>query len=198
MTFEVHGYEDLFPGDGKALVNMGNSVADYFIKNRGQLQNCRLFLVASANPDGLSHGKSKDGIGRCQASLGVNINRDFDFNFIVFNESRDHTLSAPFAAPETRALRDLVNAVRPDIVIDCHGWENHFIGDHWLAGCFRDSLGISRINSFDQSQHGYFSAWAGSKGIQSMLIEYPTNAARNSGLYAGKTITGIRRLVGSL
>lgn len=70
MTYEIHGFEDDYPRDGQVLVAMGNSLIDYFSKNRTLLGGYELYIVPSANPDGLSNGTTQDGKGRCQISLG--------------------------------------------------------------------------------------------------------------------------------
>ncbi len=197
MTFEIHGYEDLAPKDGQILVNIGNSIVNYFAANRNLLNQCELYIVPSANPDGLAHGYTNNGVGRCQVSLGVNINGDFSYNFKANNTNRDRTLSKPFATPESRALKDLVDTIKPNAVIDCHGWENDFIGDEVLADCFKPSLNMIRYN-FPTKDHGFFSEWAGTQGARAMLLEYPQAAYYNSGLYVNKTISGIENLVNKL
>ncbi|CDZ24267.1 hypothetical protein CCDG5_1150 [[Clostridium] cellulosi] len=197
MGFEIHGYEDLAPKDGQVLVKIGNQIADYFKNNRDKLGNTELYIISSLNPDGLSNGKTNNGIGRCQVSLGVDMNRDFDYCFKVYNQKRNHTLKKPFATPETQALKELVESLNPDVVIDCHGWGNMFIGDASLAKYFKDSLKITSQRNFTSSNHGYFSAWATTTGAKGMLIEYPKKAYSHSEEYANRTIEGIKKLVKS-
>lgn len=198
MTYEIHGYEDLFFKDGQKLVNIGNAVARYFENNRSLLQNSELYIVPSVNPDGLSRGVSADGVGRCQASLGIDMNRDFSYNFKTYKDSRNHTLNRPFSAPESMALKNLVDVIKPNIVIDCHGWAGEFIGDGWLANQFSYSLGITNRYGFTNREHGFFSAWAGSLGAKAMLLEYPKSAYIDNSLYAEKTVEGIENLAGAL
>lgn len=198
MTFEIHGFEDLHPKDGQALVDIGNMVANYFMNDRAQLSGTQLYIAPSLNPDGLSQGYTNNGIGRCQASLGIDINRDFDYQFKVFNEARNHTLGKPFSSSESQALRDLVNTIKPDVVIDCHGWYNKFIGDEWVANCFKNSLNIYTHESFSDFNNGYFSAWAGTQGSKAMLLEYPPAAYSDSRAYADKTVNGIKQLITEL
>lgn len=197
MGFEIHGYEDLAPKDGQVLVHIGNCIADYFKNNRDKLGNTELYIISSLNPDGLSNGSTNNGIGRCQVSLGVDINRDFDYCFKSFSQKRNHTLDKPFSAPETQALKELVESLNPDVVIDCHGWGDMFIGNASVAKYFKDSLKINNQRNFTSSNHGYFSAWATTTGAKGMLIEYPKKAYSKSEDYANRTIEGIKKLVNS-
>lgn len=198
MTFEIHGFEDLADHDGQSLVDTGKLIAKYYIENNNKLKNTELYIIPSLNPDGLNKGYTNNGPGRCQISLGIDINRDFDYHFETFGNARYHTLSKPCSAPESAALRDFVKKIKPDAVIDCHGWNNMFIGDKWIADCFKDSLGISTQRDFSNSSIGFFSAWASTTGAKSMLLEYPENAYGKADLYADKTIKGINKLVDKL
>lgn len=197
MTFEVHGYEDLYPKDGQALVDIGSLVSSYFSIHPDLLNGYALYVVPSANPDGLANGISNNGEGRCQISLGVNINRDFPYNFEVISDSRNHTLSQPLSAPESRALKSLVDSVKPAAVIDAHGWLDELIGDKQVASAFQSGMGgmgITRQLDFNSSMHGFFSAWAGTQGAKAMLLEYPPQAPKNESLYAEGTELGIENL----
>jgi len=200
MTFEIHGYEDQYPKDGQVLVDIGNSIENYFAANRSLLNKCELYIVVSANPDGLSHGITNYGIGRCQVSLGVNINRDFPYDFKIITDSRDHTLDKPFSAPESQGLRDLITSLKPDVVIDGHGWEDKFIGDKGLAACFENTMPMYNYHlfSFTSFNNGYFSAWAGTQGAKAMLLEYPSQTTKNSGVYANGTIAGLKNLMNQM
>jgi hypothetical protein len=199
MTYEIHGYEDEAPKDGRVLVRMANLIVRYFMNHKSALGGSTLYIVPSVNPDGLSDGYTNQGPGRCQVTLGIDLNRDFDRYFVTDLSSRNHTLSKPFSAPESRALRDLIETVKPDVVIDCHGWANQFIGDGWLADCFKSSLGISVQQNFSTANNGYLSVWAASRGAKAMLIEYPKAAYyADPGVYADRTVNGIKNLVAQL
>ena len=199
LTYEIHGYEDLYPKDGQILVDIGNAVVKYFSENRNLLKNCELYVVPSANPDGLAHGVSNNGVGRCQVSLGVNINRDFDYCFKIIKDSRDHTLDKPFSAPETRALRNLLQAIRPDIVIDSHGWESGFIGDTGLSDCYRKYMNSYVLHydkpQFSANENGFFSGWASTQGARALLVEYPPIATRETDKYEKETVSGITEII---
>ncbi len=182
LTYEVHGFEDDYPRDGQTLVDIGNAVIAYFSGRRAALASCTLYVVPSANPDGLAYGTTAYGKGRCQISLGVDINRDFAYSFTPIGSAREHTLSAPFSAPESRALEALVQKIKPNAVIDTHGWYNEFIGSEALDGPFRQNLGMQSASRSDFSprlQHGFFSAWAGTQHAQAMLLELPPRFDRD-------------------
>lgn len=202
MTYEIHGYEDLYPKDGQVLVDIGNAVVKYFSENRNLLKNCELYVVPSANPDGLARGVSNNGIGRCQISLGVNINRDFDYCFKQFADDRNHTLDKPFSAPESRALRDLVETIKPDAVIDSHGWESGFIGDTALSDCYRKFMNGYALKydkpQFSADENGFFSAWAGTQAKHALLVEYPPAAAQLPEQYQKETFSSIALIISTL
>ncbi|HEY8910037.1 MAG TPA: cell wall-binding repeat-containing protein [Desulfosporosinus sp.] len=168
VTFEIHGWEDCYGGDGQVLVNMGNAAISYFTAHPNELKTTSLYVVSSANPDGLINGWTNNGPGRCQLSLGVDINRDFDYQWVRQTNARNKTL-APFSSPETRALKSLVQTINPTDVIDVHGWENTSYGSLELCGYFQKSLGIR--HSTASNGPGYFYAWASRYAKRTALIE---------------------------
>lgn len=171
LNFAIHGYEDEYAADGQVLVDTAYSLIDYYRNNSDKLGNTRLLIIPCANPDGLYDGNSNNGFGRCNAN-GVDLNRDFDANYVSRSDSRYYTPYA-FSASESRALRDLVNAYSADVVIDFHGWLNYTIGDYELAQVFYDELGLSHYVSFTTTNAGgYFSNWAHQQGALALLVEF--------------------------
>lgn len=171
LNFAIHGYEDEYAADGQVLVDTAYSLIDYYRKNSDKLGNTRLLIIPCANPDGLYDGNSNNGFGRCNAN-GVDLNRDFDANYISRSDSRYYTPYA-FSASESRALRDLVNDYSADVVIDFHGWLNYTIGDYELAQIFYDELGLSHYVSFSTTNAGgYFANWAHQQGALGLLVEF--------------------------
>jgi hypothetical protein len=171
-TFEIHGFEDSYNKDGQVLVDIGNSLIEYFSANPEKLGGTTLYVIASANPDGLSDGWTNNGPGRCQMSKGVDINRDFDYCWVKRTNSRNKTLS-PFSAPESAALRDLVINIRPNDVIDIHGWLGTTYGTASLCKYFQDAIGIGRSSGL-VGVSGYFAAWAAAGyADRGVLIELP-------------------------
>lgn len=171
VVFEIHGWEDAYPRDGQVLVDIANRLIQYFTEHPEKLGNTALYVVPSANPDGLADGWTNNGPGRCQVSLGVDINRDFDHYWVRLKSSRHKTLE-PFSAPETQALRDLVVNLQPDDVIDIHGWAGYVKGSCSLTGYFLKTLRVMRFIEWDGSP-GEFYAWARKYAQRTALIELP-------------------------
>jgi protein MpaA len=74
-----------------------------------------LYLVDSMNPDGVAH----DTRGNAN---GVDLNRNFPHNWGPIGSQGDWQWAGPAAAsePETRAIVELISALRPDLVIWYH------------------------------------------------------------------------------
>ena len=169
LNFAIHGWEDSYAADGQLLVDLGNALVEHYSQSE-DLQNCHLLIVPCANPDGIAEGITKDGFGRCNAD-GIDLNRDFDANHVVNTNPRNYT-PAPFSGVESQALRDLVWAAEPDIVIDFHGWLNYTIGDSELAEVFSTYVGLNHKNELTTSANGYFSYWAQLQGAEALLVEF--------------------------
>lgn len=171
IVFEIHGFEDAYARDGQVLVNIANEAIYYFSVNPQQLGNTALYIVESANPDGLAYGWTNNGPGRCQISEGVDLNRDFDYCWNYRSNSRNKTLY-PFSAPESCALRDLVISISPNDVVDIHGWLNTTYGTSSLCQYFENSLGIGRSSGLGGCS-GYFAGWSMNYAQRTALIELP-------------------------
>ena len=169
VTFEVHGWEDGYARDGQVLVNMGNAAISYFTAHPNELKTTSLYVVSSANPDGLISGWTNNGPGRTQTSLGVDINRDFDYRWIQRTNARNKTL-APFSSPEAQGLRSLVLGILPNDVIDIHGWLNTTYGTPALCSYFQNSLGIGYSGGLTGTS-GYLTSWATLHAQRTALIE---------------------------
>lgn len=169
LNFAIHGWEDSYAADGQLLVNLGNTLVEHYSQS-ADLQDCRLLIIPCANPDGIAEGTTDNGFGRCNAD-GIDLNRDFDANHVVYTNPRNYT-PAPFSGVESQALRDLVWAAEPDIVIDFHGWLNYTIGSRELAEVFSTYVGLHHKNELTTSAHGYFSYWAQLQGCEALLVEF--------------------------
>lgn len=171
LNFAIHGYEDEYAADGQVLVDTANKLIEYYNTNKDKWSDTRLLIVPCANPDGLYDGYTNNGFGRCNAN-GIDLNRDFDANYISRTDARYYTPYA-FSASESRALRDLVNEYSADVVIDFHGWLNYTIGDYELAQVFYEEMGLSHYVSFTGSNAGgYFANWAHQQGVLGLLVEF--------------------------
>lgn len=193
ITFAVHGFDGGWYRDGSTLVQIANDIIREFSNNPGELNSTRLIVVPCVNPDGIMYGQSENGIGRCNGQ-GVDINRDFDFNWKYCSEDKYHTGKTPFSTTEAQILRDLVLNEKPDIVVDFHGWQNSTLGDEQLAKYFNDALKIGKICNDYEAQT--FSGWA-SKYARSVLVEYtdpktPWNVVQWG--YSQKTIKAIKAI----
>ena len=169
ITFEIHGWEDSYKSDGQVLVDIANAAINYFSAHPNELKSTSLYVVSSANPDGLISGWTNNGPGRCQVSLGVDVNRDFDYYWVRMTNPRNKTLS-PFSSPEANALQSLVLRIRPTDVIDIHGWENTTFGSPELCSYFQNSLGIGYKSGLI-GVPGYFTSWATMYAKRTALIE---------------------------
>jgi hypothetical protein len=170
-VFCIHGFEDSYSQDGQKLADIGNQMITYFTDNPEKLGTTAMYIVPCANPDGLINGWTNNGPGRCQTSLGVDINRDFNYCWCRRTNSRNKTL-APFSAPESRGLRDLVINIKPDDVVDVHGWLGTTYGDSSLTQYFSKQIGVGRSSGLYGSP-GYFSAWAMAYAKRTALVELP-------------------------
>ena len=171
LNFAIHGFEDEYDGDGQVLVDTANDLISYYNENFDKLGDTRLVVIPCANPDGLYDGTTNNGFGRCNAN-GIDLNRDFDANYKSYSNVRNYT-SYAFSAAESRALRDLVYLLTPNVVIDFHGWLNYTIGDYELADIFYEEMGLAHHVSFTSSNaSGYFANWAHQQGAMGLLVEF--------------------------
>jgi len=176
LNFAIHGYEDEYAADGQILVETANQLIDYYNDNPDKLGKTRLLIVPCANPDGLYEGYTNNGYGRCNAN-GVDLNRDFDANYVARSDVRYYTPYA-FSASESRALRDLVNNYSADVVIDFHGWLDYTIGDYELAQVFYEELGLAHYTEFTNTNAGgYFANWAHQQGALGLLVEFSNSTS---------------------
>ena len=187
-VFGLHGYEDWYPKDGQLLVDTANAAIEDFMGNIELIGDTRYIIVPCANPDGLIYGYTENGFGRCNAE-GIDLNRDFDYNWGKIYNPRWKTGDMPFSAAESRALRDLVLRENPDIVLDFHGWLDCVYTKNMDAELIRYKLNLGNtkpaLPGFKESQ-GYFYAWAG-KYAKSALIEL--KEGKDVGYYKNQVLT---------
>lgn len=171
LNFAIHGFEDDYAHDGQVLVNAANQLIEYY-RSYEDFNGCRVLIVPCANPDGLYDGTTNNGFGRCNA-LGIDLNRDFDANYVAnTTPGRNYTPYA-FSGAESRALRDLFYEYRPEIVCDFHGWLNTTIGDSELAEVFLQEMGLAHQTVFTATNcRGYFANWAHQQDALGLLVEF--------------------------
>jgi len=198
LTFAMHGYEDGWDKDGKAIVQIAQDVIKQFSESPQELKETRLIVIPCVNPDGISDGWSSGDFGRCNAQ-GIDINRDFDYHWQFSSETRYRTGSAPFTTPEARVLRAVVMKEQPDIIIDFHGWLNCTYGDIAITDYFDKAFATQRIkpNPSDNSYMAqFFTGWS-SQYARSALVEYPDPKSYQQMVeldYSRKTIDIIRNI----
>ena len=198
LTFAMHGYEDGWDKDGKAIAQIAQDVIKQFSESPQELKETRLIVIPCVNPDGISDGWSSGDFGRCNAQ-GIDINRDFDYHWQFSNETRYRTGIAPFTTPEARVLRAVVMKEQPDIIIDFHGWLNCTYGDIAITDYFDKAFATQRIkpNPSDNSYMAqFFTGWS-SQYARSALVEYPNPKTYQQMVeldYSQKTIDIIRNI----
>ncbi|MDO4541751.1 MAG: S-layer homology domain-containing protein [Bacillota bacterium] len=208
LVFEQHGFEDAYSRDGQLLVDAAKTVISHFSAVDPQVLNgTRLVIVSSANPDGLAEGYTNNGPGRCTIVGGVDMNRDWPTsNYQRSTESRYYTLS-PLSCNETINLNSLIKTIKPDVLLDIHGWLNGVYGDRSLAAIFNRQMGLPYKSLFSQSSglkatdvtylsqaeveeaylsglvgfRGYLAGYGYEQGIQSALVELKSPNAVNTG-----------------
>jgi hypothetical protein len=125
LTFAIHGFEDAWDQDGRALYSIAHEAIAFYGANPSRLAGWTLYIVPSANPDGMRFGinnwrERAGAYGRCTA-LGKDINRN-----VSAGTSR-----------EQRALKALFDELDPTIAIDFHGWYNTYYGNAKVGGFFQ-------------------------------------------------------------
>jgi hypothetical protein len=198
LVFGVHGFEDAWAHDGRALYAIAQRTIDHFSAHPEELGGWTAYVVPTANPDGMEHGTNNeregapDAYGRC-TSEAEDINRNFS--------------TSKFA--EHDALKALVDDSKPSVVVDFHGWYDCYygksqVGDYFANAfdakytgkpskyCFVKSTGDMDCGSalggtFHRNTsitHDLFAEWASSqRGIPAALVEYPAPDFNLDGTY---------------
>ncbi|MEQ8199000.1 MAG: DUF3289 family protein, partial [Clostridiaceae bacterium] len=199
--FGIHGFEDNWERDGVALATIATElIKELAAIDRDQgLNGWTVYVAPCMNPDGLLDGKTNNGPGRCAPSTLIDLNRSFPVGFSVIKDSRNFTGSEPLLAPEAKALevfiRNLKSQTSRMVLLDCHGWLNQTLGNPTIGYFFEKQFGFGHNDNFGG---GYFSTWANSIGIDSILLEYPpvycTQEAIDKG-FVTKTLNGIKEIL---
>ena len=175
ITFAVHGFEGAYDHDGQVLVDMANLLIAHYDAHPDELCGHALYVVPCVNPDGLLEGTTEDGFGRMNAS-SIDINRDFPVKWTAMHSARYRTGDAPFATAEARAIRDLVEKIKPNYGVDVHGWIHGVYGSKDLAKVFQQSFGFSKRRTYQSG--GKLSQWLEEQLEAAVLIELPRKPTR--------------------
>ena len=177
MIFGVHGFEDDYPRDGQVLRLIAEEVIAHYEAAPDALADCCLYVVPSANPDGLLDGKMQNGFGRCNAK-GLDINRDFPVNWKKRTDDRNKPGDEPFSTAEARAIRSLVEQVTPTWAMDVHGWINASYGDGAMARTFAKPF---KYTVKQPVSGGMLCSWLSTVTEEAIMLELPFSP--NEGRY---------------
>lgn len=140
----------LFTGTIHAREWIGNELSvhfiDYLLKNyqsnpkiTSALTKNTLYMVPCLNPDGFEYSRKhfsfwrKNRRNNKDGTYGVDLNRNFDVGFVKTKDTSSNVYSGPepFSEPETRAMRDFVQAHENiTIALDYHSQGNVFFPAH--------------------------------------------------------------------
>lgn len=194
IIFGVHGFEDDYPHDAQVLRLIAEEVIAHYEAAPESLGDCCLYIVPTANPDGLLDGKTQNGFGRCNAN-GLDINRDFPINWKKRTAERSKTGDAPFSTAEARAIRDLVELIKPTWAMDVHGWINASYGDGRMARVFAKPF---KFTVKQPVSGGMLCSWLSTVTEEAIMLELPFSP--NEGRYvrenSQRLIEGIDAWVG--
>lgn len=197
LTFAVHGFEDAWAQDGRALYSIAHAAIEFYGAHPDHLAGWTIYIVPAANPDGMRYGinnwrEHSGAYGRC-TSAGKDINRN-----VSTGSSR-----------EQRALKVLYDQLDPTIAVDFHGWYNTYYGNAKVGGffqrafnavyagkpakyCFVASTGKMDCGSAlggvfhgtTSITHDLFAEWViRERGRPAALVEYPAPDFNGNGLY---------------
>ena len=159
-----------------------NEVGAHFAAHPDDIApNMSLYVIPAANPDGLLHGRSRQ--GRFNAA-GVDLNRNWSCNWsaaALWGQREVDPGPVPFSEPETQALRDFILALQPVAVV----WYHSAAGGVFAGQCREADSGSARLARVIGEAAGYpadapFTAyhvsgtasdWVDGQGIPSMEVE---------------------------
>ena len=203
MNFGIHGYEDAWSKDGEELTKLAKNLTERIAKDNAAngLNGWSVVIVPSANPDGVLDGWTNNGPGRNQVSKKIDLNRSFPTFFTPQYNARNYTGPEPLAAPEAKALANLVSQFSESSshmsLVDVHGWLNETIGDPSLGKAFDSNFGISN-KLMSKAANGYLISYAHSKGALATLLELPmpsSSASIQNNGYANKLYNSVKSII---
>lgn len=167
-------------------------------------ENLTVSVIPSANPDGLYRvigqvgrfaktdvpADSAAGAARFNVN-NVDLNRNFDCNWQPTSTWRGQEVSAgtaPFSEPESRAIRDFVQANDPTAVVFWHSQSDAVYASECNSGVlpetravmntYANAAGYRAVESFDAYPiTGDAEGWLASVGIPAVTVELSTHEA---------------------
>lgn len=188
MCFAIHGYEDNWDGDGRALVYSAGKLQEY-LENSSlpDLHNWTVYVLPCLNPDGLYSGWTNNGPGRCTTTYidkngtlvtgkGIDMNRCFPTWFTPMTNSRNFNAGTPMACREARAVSDFIRSAmgkRTNVLVDVHGWlEQTITTSDRIRSAVQAHFPTNRISDHNGGP-GYLMSYAHTLGYESCLLELP-------------------------
>lgn len=203
MNFGIHGYEDAWAKDGYELTKLAKGLIDKLGKNYNNLDlnDWSIYIIPSANPDGLLDGYTNNGPGRCQVTKKIDLNRNFPVKFEPNSNERNFNGTKALAVPESRALANLVSQLSKRggdfVLLDVHGWLNETLGDYNVSKYFDNQFGIGNTPLNDNFK-GYLIEYGKSLGADVSLVELPRPSSKadiKNRNYEGKLYNGVINLL---
>lgn len=146
-TYNTHGYEDGYAADGEALTYMASKLCEYLYCadamgqfSQGNWSKYAIYVVPNVNPDGITHGYTHDGPGRCTVGAKTDTNRTMpwpvaentDFGS-PNNTRRSFTNVKPLMSYEAASIWNFFKSIKNSsgalLVIDTHGWLDSVMGE---------------------------------------------------------------------
>lgn len=184
--FGVHGYEDAWAADGEELYKIAGELIQALAADQagGAYSDWSIYIVPTANPDGLLDGYTNNGFGRA-AYDNYDMNRIWPkgeeaeqrfLNRREYNITDIDSMSTPL---ENIWLYNAINAWKSKngqtVLLDVHGWLNESFGDKKASVYYDNALSLPHIDYTADSGHGYLTRWAqqSKEGMHAALIELP-------------------------
>lgn len=164
-------------GDEAASAYVAQKLIDLLRDNPRLVQGRTVAIIPVANPDGFDGGTRHN-------ARGVDLNRNFPASNWRLNGRRHGR--GPASEPETQALVNIVDELRPTAIISIHQihgsrWCNNFDGPaDWIAKLMRQHNQYPVKPSIGYPTPGSMGTWAGKeRRIPIITLELPRNLAYN-------------------
>ena len=201
-VFGVHGFEDAWAADGEELAKIAKTLIDELVL--GSLTAWSIYVIPSANPDGILDGWTNNGPGRTTVSAKKDINRSFPTNFLVYLDSRNYNGTTSLGSQEALALSEILLQWKSEastmVLLDVHGWLNQSIGDSIVGQHFASQFGFSHT-ALGESARGYLTRWGQANGMLVSLIELPFPSSPQDIItrdFSGKFVQATRNMLNTI